>query len=423
MKKILAMVTAVVVVSSFASAQLLKNFKLDGSLLEVNAYNLNNADFDKNQPDKTGDVDTRLILNMSFDLNDDANAVVTLVKNNRQWGTKSETINENTTMVTDGILNNLYVEQAYINLKGVLGMDHKLGRQFYGNPGDLVIYYGPKMWPYQQGNVGDVNAIDAFVPMYSYKDWAFTGIIGKEKRNASNLGTNLSGIDIKKKIDRFNLNAYYYYKVDNTAVPASNKLGLYGFRANWECRYLEGLNLGLEYDHNAGSDNIYNKYKGYAYKVNAGYTTDKVAGKLGLNAEYVYLSGDNNLSDTDNKTYTSIADDYRPGIIYGGFGLDTTYVTPIGTGAKVFKAGANWTPEKLNKLNLAFDYINAKVAEKNLGMKDTIGSEYDIVATWNHSDKISLKGYYAMFKPEKDNVSGQTDDMYTAVGGAFVIKF
>jgi hypothetical protein len=29
-------------------------------------------------------------------------------------------------------------------------MDHKLGRQFYGNPGDLVIYYGPKMWPYQK---------------------------------------------------------------------------------------------------------------------------------------------------------------------------------------------------------------------------------------------------------------------------------
>jgi hypothetical protein len=66
----------------------------------------------------------------------------------------------------------------------------------------------------------------------------------------------------------------------------------------------------------------YKKYKGYAWKVNAGYTTDKVAGKLGLNAEYAYLSGDNNNADKDNKTYTSIADDYRPGIIYGGNWID-----------------------------------------------------------------------------------------------------
>jgi hypothetical protein len=418
MKKILAVVTAVAVVSSVASAQLLKNFKLDGSSLEINAYNLNNADFNKNKPDKTGDVDTRLMLNMSFDLNDDANAVVTLVKNNRQWGTSSETINENATLGTNGILNNLYVEQAYVNLKGVIGMDHKLGRQFYGNPGDLVIYYGPKMWPYQQGNVGNVDAIDAWVGMYNYKDWTFTGILGKEQRQNNNLGTNLSGIDIKKKIDRFNLNAYYYYKVDNTN---KDDLGLYGFRANWDCNYVEGLNLGLEYDHNAGSDNSYNKYKGYAYKVNAGYTTDKVAGKLGLNAEYAYRSGKD--SNSDYKIYKPIALDYRPGIIYDGFGVNKTYVKSIGTGAKVFKVGANWTPEKLNKLNIAFDYINLKVAEKATGMKDTVGNEYDIVATWNHSDKISLKGYYAMFKPEKDNVSTHTDDMYTALGAAFVVKF
>jgi len=421
MKKLVSILTAVAILTSVASAQILKNFKLDGSSLEINAYNLNNADFDKNQPDKTGDVDTRLMLNMSFDLNDDANAVVTVVKNNRQWGDNQapESLND--------LQDNIKVHQAYINLKGVIGIDHKLGRQFYGNPGDLVIYYGPKMWPYQK-NIGDVDAIDAWVGTYNYKDWAFTGIMGKEARNNNNLGTNLSGIDIKKKIDRFNLNAYYYYHVDNTVAPApADKLGLYGFRVNWDCKYVEGLNLGLEYNHNAGSDDSYNKYKGYAYKINAGYTTEKVAGKLGLNAEYVYLSGQD--SSNDIKVYTSIADDYRPGIIMSGFGFTapgTNYDdidTNIGTGRKYFVAGFNWTPEKLNKLNLAFDYINAKVAEKLGGIKDTIGNEYDIVATWNHSDKISLKGYYAMFKPEKDNVSGNTDDMYTALGAAFVVKF
>jgi len=417
MKKLVSILTAVAILTSVASAQILKNFKLDGSSLEINAYNLNNADFNKDNPDKTGDVDTRLMLNMSFDLNDNANAVVTVVKNNRQWGENSETLND--------LQDNINVEQAYINLKGVIGIDHKLGRQFYGNPGDLVIYYGPKMWPYQQGNVGDVDAIDAWVGTYNYKDWAFTGILGKENGATGDMGRNLSGIDIKKKIDRFNLNAYYYYHVDNTAAPASDKLGLYGFRANWDCNYLEGLNIGLEYDHNAGSDDSYNKYKGYAYKINAGYTTDKVAGKLGLNAEYAYLSGDNNDTDTNNKTYTSIANDYRPGIIYGGNDwIDWNNYKYTGDGDKIIKLGLNWTPEKLNKLNLAFDYINFKAAEKETNMtEDTLGNEYDIIATWNHSDKVSLKGYYAMFKPEKKNLNVTTDDMETMLGAAFVVKF
>jgi len=244
MKKLLTAVVAVAVISSVASAQLLKNFKYDGSL-EVNAYNLNNADFDKDAPDNEGDVDTRLMLNMNFDLNDDVSAVVTVTKNNRQWGTNSEDFNS--------WQSNVFFDQAYINLKGVLGMDHKLGRQFYGNEQDLVIYYGPKMWPYGY-NVGAVNPIDAWVGTYNYNDWNFTAILGKEVREDNNLGTNISGIDVKKKIDRFNLNGYYYSKVVNSATSNQDDyLGLFGFRANWDCQFVDGLSLGLEYDKNIGS--------------------------------------------------------------------------------------------------------------------------------------------------------------------------
>jgi hypothetical protein len=417
MKKVISLLAVLAFFGSMANAELLKNFKYDGKL-EVNGYNINNAkDFDSDKSDKYGDVDTRLMLNMGFDLNDDANAVVTIVKDNRkdnrQWGTESENAN--------GIQDNLFFDQAYLNLKGVIGMDHKLGRQFYGNTGDLVIYYGPKMWPYQI-KFGNVSAIDAWVGTYNYKDWTFTSIMGKEKRVNDEMGKNISGIDVKTKIDRFNLNAYYYYRVDNSTV---DMLGLLGFRANWDCKYVEGLHIGGEYDHNNGSKNR-GEYKGYAWKVNAEYKRD-LAGKLGLKAEYAYLSGEKDGSDV--KLYTPIATDYRPGIILNGFNLKETNYSDIdnkiGTGRKYFISGINWTPEKLNKLNIAFDYINAKVAEENVNMDDTIGNEYDIVATWNHSDNVSVKGYYAMFKPEKHNVSDtpKTDDMTTALGAAFVVKF
>lgn len=403
MKKLLSMVAAVAILSSVASAELLKNFKHTGSL-EVNAYNVNNADFNKNNDDKYGDVDTRLMLDMSFDLNDDASAVVSVVKNNRQWGTAQEDANT--------IQTNLVFEQAYLNLKGVMGMDHKLGRQYYGKEGDMVIYYGPKNWPYLVSM--PVSAIDAWVGTYKYNDWTFTGLLGKINGNTGNMGENISGIDLKTKINRFDLNAYYYYKVDNTTAPAANKLGLFGLRANWECTFLKGLNLGLEYDKNFGSNSSYTQYKGYAYKVNADYKMD-LAGKMGFNAEYAYASGQD--SSSDNTVYTAINSDYRPGIMMSGFGVALPFAN---SGWKIINLGANWTPSAMEKLNIALNYYNAKEAEKK-STSDTLGNEYDLVATWKHSDNLSIKGYYAMFTPDKDNTG--TDDAYTALGAAFVVKF
>lgn len=414
MKRLVALTVVVLSLSQIVSAEVLKNFKANGSL-EVNAYNINNADFDKDLFDKISGVDTRLMLDINFDLNEDASSVVSLVKNNRQWGDDPENVNS--------IQSNIIIQQAYINLKGVMGMDHKVGRQYYGKPGDLVIYYGPQMWPYGF-HIGAVSAIDSWVGSYKYTDWTFTGLLGKEANSNMGMGKNLSGLDINGKVDRFNLNAYYYYKVDNSVTPLADKLALFGFRANWDCQFVKGLNLGFEYDKNAGKDSNSNKYKGYAFKANAGYSLN-LAGNLGFNGEYTYISGQD--TSTDIKLFRPINIDYRPGIISNGFGVYNTYVTSIGTGIKVINLGVNWTPEKLNKLTIAFDYINTKVAEEYPDMKDTIGNEYDFTLTWKHSDNVSVKGYLAMLKPEKDNVInsgyGLKDDMETAIGTAFIVKF
>ena len=150
MKKVIGMLAVVAFASSMASAELLKNFKYDGKV-EVNAYNATNTnDFNSKTKDAWSDVQTRVQLNAGFDLNDDVNAVVSVVKNNRNYGNNPESATTNTAIGTanDGILGNIFFEQAYLNLKGVLGIDHKLGRQYYGNEGDLVVYYGPTGYPY-----------------------------------------------------------------------------------------------------------------------------------------------------------------------------------------------------------------------------------------------------------------------------------
>jgi len=411
MKKVILVLAVLSFIGSIANAELLKNFKYNGTV-EVNAYNTNNTvDYNKKADDKGGDVDSRVMINASFDLNNDANAVVSIVKNNRKYGTASE--NANT------IQSNLFFEQAYLNLKGVFGMDHKLGRQYYGKAGDVVIYFGPLMWPYVNGMT--VNAIDGWTGWYKTGNWDIHAILATE---VNSIATNpdkdvrLSGINASTKIDRWNLNAYYYNENDKS-LGSSNYLGVLGARANWECMFVKGLNLGLEYDMNMGKDTnvaLDNEHQGYLYKVNADYSID-LMGKLGLEAEYLFASGDENATDKKDKEYTSINGDYRPGIINGG-----SFTTPAtGSGSLIYNFGINWTPEKLNKLNLAAKYYDFS-ADKKAGLtKKHEGSEFDIVATWNHSENISVKGYYATFMPEKKNNTNH--DSATMLGASFVVKF
>ena len=423
MKKVISVLAVLAFIGSIANAELLKNFKYDGKL-EINSWTDSN-DFDKDTNKKMSQTQTRLELNANFDLTQDVSANVSVIKNNRDYGAGSEDANTITTK--------LFFEQAYLNLKGVIGIDHKLGRQYYGNAGDMVIYYGPKMWPYNYDKTATppvgltVNAIDGWTGWWKYDKWNLDvhAIIARDTDNklggvAPDKDIDIYGINAKTKIDRFNLNAYAYEKIDKTnGVNKFIFIDVIGARVNWECKFVKGLNLGLEYDMNMGNDkNAAEEFKGYAYKANVDYTMD-LMGKLGFDAEYVFNSGDDKPGDTKNEEWQAINDDYRPGIILGG---GFSALTSVGSGSKTYNIGVNWTPEKLNKLNLAAKYYDFSAAEKSGLTKVHLGTETDIVATWTHSDNVSVKGYYAMFAPEKKN-NVTNHDAQTMLGAAFVVKF
>lgn len=410
MKKVLSMLAVVTMLTSVASAELLKNFKYDGTV-EINAYSLNNKDFNKDSDDSENLTKTRVILNMGFDLNEDASAVVTAVKKNRDWdGNTQES-------AITGALDSFTFYQAYINLKGIMGLDHKLGKQFYGNPGDLVIYFGPKYWPY---NGFDVDSIDAWVGSYKYNNFDFTAILGKEKLGGGlNNDIDLKGIDVKTKVKDYNLNAYYYEEVDRTAANKPSYLGLFGLRANGE---IKGFKLAAEYNMNIGKyDSVaigrnWIDYKGYAYKINAGYDLD-LMGKLSLCGEYLFSTGDDAGTTSKDESYISINGDWRPTIINYGYGSSHN----VGDGNVIYGITAKWTPEKLNKLNLEAKYYDFSADEKGVLADKHEASEFNLVATWNHSDNVSVKGYYAALTPEKKN--NANDDAMTVLGAAFVVKF
>lgn len=416
MKKSIGILAIVAFASSMANAELLKNFKYDGQL-EVNAYNIDNRDLDKKTDDKKSFVDSRVMLNAGFDLNEDVSAVVSVVKLDRQYGTNSQNVTG-----ANGILDLVRFEQAYLNLKGVFGIDHKLGRQYYGNAGDMVVYYGPKMWPYPAKYATTTPAIDGWTGWYKTGNWDLNAIIAKQAQGATpgKTDVNLAGINAKTSVKGVNLTAYIYDKVDKTAAPNANYLDLAGIRASYAIPQVKNLNVAGEYDMNMGNNNVVaqeRKHRGFAYKFNADYSMD-LAGKLGFDGEYVHQSGDEKANSTD-KAFRAINSDYRPGIIAGGFFLTAA----TGTGMNSYNVGVNWTPSKLEKLNIAVKYYSLGFDKKNTLKNKHLGNESDLVATWTHSANVSVNGYYARFTPEKKNFAGLRHDAETMMGTAFNVKF
>jgi len=415
MKKLIAMLALLAFAGNIASAELLKNFKYDGKL-EVHGYSLNNADYNKNAQDKRGETETRVQINAGFDLNDDADAVVSLVKDNRPLSTREygETAEDANT-----VLDNFYFEQAYVNLKGVFGLDHKVGRQYYGEAGDLVIYYGPRTWPYTRHMNTFTPAIDAWTGWYKTDNWDVHAMMGKETNTANAGGTstdvNVSGIKAMTKFMDIGLTGYFYQQKDRTAAK-TDYLDVLGAKA----KYAFGdLNVTGEYAMNMGKNPnkpvIGYEYEGTAYKLNADYSMD-LMGKLVLEGEYAFASGD----ESNNKKATEfqgINGDYRPGIIYGaGYAA-----VGAGTGVNVMDFGGNWTPEKLDKLNVAAKYYTFASDKKNGSADKHLGNEFDVIATWNHSDNVKVKGYYAMFMPEDKN--NTPDDAESVMGALFCVNF
>ncbi len=432
MKKVLAITAVLALLTSVASAELLKNFKYDGSL-EVHSVSVNNGtNYNSDAEDAYAQTLTRLMIGMNFDLTDDVNAQVTAIKNDRMHGTGAQTMN--------GVQNLITFQEAYLNLKNVFGINsQKIGRQFYGNPGDLVIYYGPLGWPYNLALT--VNALDAWSAVYSKDKLTVTALCGKQKETGDT-GTpsakrdiNVNGLTVGYDFSTYlNPTVYFYQKNDRDTVPVgagvgvSNKVNVMGIKANGK---YQGIGYGFEYAQNSGKNYSTSiDYKGYAMILNANYNDlDAGFGKFSFMGEYYLASGDDDATDSDNNVFTAINTDLRPGVIFGGLGINGAPATGIGN-LTVGILGVNFTPEAMDKLNLALNYFTyAPVEDKVNGTSigyDAIGNEMDFMATWNHSENVSVKGYYAMFSPDSKfatNAGATKDDATTMLGLNFNVKF
>jgi len=463
MKKLLGSTLALAMfLPTGASAELLKNLKISGQLdvTAVSAHNTSdfvtrgtgNIGVQANaNNDRISHAFTRTMLSADWDLLDDVHARVTLVKGAhnlvapRVYGSAGQSL--------DNWQTQTIVQEAHVKIDKLMSLfDTTIGRQFYGEQGDLIAYYGPR------DNYGFVtDAIDAFRFDWKGEHMMVTGMAGRmaggDAGTPATLGNQTT--DIRAIVASCNQHemvkptVYIYNKLvhaagasgvgspNNSGVANGKNDNLYVIGAKAKIT-AGGLSAHAVYAKNFGDDRTtFNgaaggaqsgKYTGYAILGKLGYKAD-IADVAAVNpwGEFGMGTGDANFAHAGNRNFQSINTDYRPGGIYGRF--DNTSAAVLGanvsaggptnfagqsnglTNRTIWGFGVKATPAMVNKLTAGLAYyryaFTTAAPESNSagtgahGVKPSrnIGSEVDFTAEWKHSDNVGVNVTVGQFLP------------------------
>ena len=421
MKKLLGSTLALAMfVPAGANAELLKNFKASGSL-EVSAVSANNVtDFSTKVYDKIGNAQTRLMVHGDWDLLDDVHARVTLSKNDRTYGQNTQSVHD--------IENAVNADESYVKIDKLFGgLDTTLGRQFYGEAGDLVIYFGPKYQLYGMpitsldGGRFDWNGEKVGVTLLAAK---VTGT-GLAVTNTGNV--NLQGVDIHAKaMDNMSAAVYVYRRETINSTPAVGVVGNDNlYVAGLKAKATLGIawlkaeiakDFGQMRTTTAGNPYAFTgNYTGWAAKVNLGAKVDlnNLGAVTGWGEAGIGSGGKNT-----NRNFQAIAGDYRPGGIYGRFGTGASQALGNGAPANldgntlsnrvIVGAGVKVTPAALSKLTAGvsawnYRFQNAADAAVVTGKGNKgIGTEFDLDLTWAHSENVSVSAGVGSLQPGRN---------------------
>jgi hypothetical protein len=425
MKKLLGTTLAVaLLVPAIANAELLKNLKVSGSL-EVDAVDANNVtDFKTAHYDTINTIQTRLMVHTDWDVLDDVHAHLSLDKNDRTYGTGSAA---NGSQDLNTIQSNILVDESYVKVDKVFGaIDATIGRQYYGEAGDLVIYFGPKYNLYGM----PVTALDGGRLDWNGEHVGVTLLGAKVKGSALSTGVggisdtkniDLAGLDIHAKpTDNISGAAYVY---DRTTINSGQGTGV-GVVGN-DYLYVAGLKAKVtlggawakaEFDKDFGSNrtavngfgvpatNV--NYTGTAVKLDLGDKVDVGVANVTGWGQYGLGSG----GATTNRNFQSIAGDYRPGGIWGRFlASNAGGGTNLGVNAslgdlQVIGLGVKATPAAISKLTAGIAWYNYRLqnqaganalATSIAGAPTTasskqLGNEADVDLTWQHSENVAF---------------------------------
>jgi len=316
-----------------------------------------------------------------------------------------------------------------------------MGRQFYGDSGDLNIYFGM-----QPDDLLSVTALDVFRADADLGGVAkFQGIAGKTFESTAVSATNPpAATDVNSDTDLWggqvntdhlipngNLGvSYYTLKAKGAGATQNNTLNTADIRLMGNFPMVNALNYNAQYVQDFGRNNAAAgtpAYHGNAFIIGLGWGTD-LASKEG--AMPVRIHGEYGRGSDD---FVAIAPGKRFGKIWGehtGSALAPSRLNSVGgaglSNLRVLDAGAGFTCPithvgvDLNWYRFVYDEALATPNGKT-----SAGSELDLILSYKHSENVSLEASLARFfvGDALQNVGGTPTNPITRVGADVKIKF
>ncbi|OGS40817.1 MAG: hypothetical protein A2506_06005 [Elusimicrobia bacterium RIFOXYD12_FULL_66_9] len=462
MKKLLGSTLALALfVPASANAELLKNLKVGGQLDVQTTSAENVADQvtrGAGNHDHIGSAYSRAMLKIDWDLLDDVHARLSIVKGAGNLGTGPRIYGNGSESVQTAALTTTFVSEANVKIDKLFGFtDLTLGRQYFGEAGDLIVYYGPR------DNYGmSVTALDAGRFDWNGESVSVTGVVGKVDTAGTNTLAPADGaVDLRGLVVSCNKNenvkgSLYVYNAltHNTGdIGAANgkntNLYVFGLKSKFT---FGGLMASAELAKNMGEDrstaNEHENFKGYALLAKVAYKADlQDVGAFTPWGEFGYGTGDSaaGTKGNGNRFFQSINSDYRPGGIYGRFDRNASYQLGNSnvfssnglTNRIIWGFGFKATPAALDKLTMGLAFykynFHTRVQDHNtpgtnVADSRSIGSEYDLTTEWKHSENVSIKGTLGSFQngmyiKQTKSIASAGNNPVTMAALDFSIKF
>ncbi len=455
----------------------------DGSL-EISGQQANNeTDANDSADDSRGAVNTRLRVGLNADVAKGVKGRVEAVRNSQSGPTVVQYGDGASTVAAEEAA--IAFQNAYLDIEDFLMTDSfRIGRQYGGRPGDLLVYYGP---------VNDdsltVAALDGVTVTKKLGKINTLFGTGKVREDDAVANTDAGDVGATATADEANVTwlilssdelfptvkvplEFGFYSgtshgtgdVKNTAggagVSDDINLTIMDFRAGYSLMD-DWVKLGLEYAMNGGQANgvgtagSASNFKGSALLLSASY--DNKDNGWGAHLKYANASGDDPTTanaTADDDTFHDFrvlgwaVSDYRYGEIMSydntaigalaggplvGGGLDTGGVfgaANTGPGLNVINLGGHYVlPVMDNKVTAKLDYYVAKVNETPAGVDDGVGNEIDLTLNYAHSEAILASLGYATFSPDKGLLNGFAgtanvpDDAVTKIFAKLMVKW
>lgn len=456
MRKLMALAIVFMLAGATTSWALfgLGDISYDGSM-EVSGNSANNETDFAPANDHRGRTATRVRLGMNATVTEGVMGRVELIRDTRQYGTGPTSV--------AGEEGTLRFHNAYVDIADFLGHDVRLGRQYVGNPGDLVWNISPT----DDDNLTN-NSIDGLLIKCRKYDFLhvdlFTGkateddTIGDTGRpgntdtddgDVAGAGdVNLSSLDLLMPtlVPNAKVNVGFLWGTDSNNEFRNNDNNLRTARVGINGSAVDNmLTYRAEYFQNMGQFNGAGlqgdgvtatelDYSGNAIDLGVGVNFGETeVGTFSIWGNYLMASGDDNTQDDSDDSFHDFTplgfntSDRLLGEIFGksnvlgggtplGRGINTADVTGTapsgvtqGPGLNVINLGVSYKPAFVEKTMVRLDYYTFSYSEDNITtaantktkIGDDIGSEIDLTIGYDHSTNVGLEVGYAMLSPDK----------------------